>query len=59
MTIYYLSFDEVVEIHDDMIRNYGGSFGIRDKGLIESALARPQATFGGEFKKSRRLIRTA
>lgn len=30
-----------------MVRRYGGSFGIRDMGLIESALARPKASFGG------------
>lgn len=31
-----------------MIERYGGSHGIRDLGLIQSALARPQASFGGE-----------
>lgn len=31
-----------------MIARYGGSFGIRDMGLIESALARPKASFGGD-----------
>lgn len=31
-----------------MVKRYGGSFGIRDMGLIESALARSKATFGGE-----------
>lgn len=30
-----------------MVSMYGGSHGIRDLGLIESALSRPQATFGG------------
>jgi len=47
-TITYLSLDEVIAIHDDLIQRYGGSFGIRDLGLLNSALARPQATFGGE-----------
>lgn len=47
MTIY-ISLDEVLAIHDDMVERYGGSFGIRDLGLIQSAIARPQATFGGE-----------
>lgn len=32
-----------------MIKRFGGSFGIRDLGLIESAVARPKATFGGEY----------
>lgn len=47
MTVY-ISLDEVLAIHDDMVERYGGSFGIRDLGLIQSAIARPQATFGGE-----------
>lgn len=44
----YITLDEVLAIHDDMVERYGGSFGIRDLGLIQSAIARPQATFGGE-----------
>lgn len=43
----YLILDEVIAIHDSMIELYGGSFGIRDIGLIQSAIGRPQATFGG------------
>ena len=43
----YVTLDEVLIIHDDMIARYGGSFGIRDMGLIESALARPKASFSG------------
>lgn len=46
--IHYITFDEALAIHDSMIEEYGGSFGIRDLGLIQSALARPQASFGGE-----------
>lgn len=46
--IVYLSLDEVLAIHDDMVERYGGSFGIRDLGLIQSAIARPQASFGGD-----------
>jgi death-on-curing protein len=34
--------EELLAIHSDQIRNYGGSFGIRDRGLLESALNRPQ-----------------
>ena len=44
----YLSLDEVIAIHDDMIEEYGGSHGIRDLGLIQSAISRPQASFGGQ-----------
>ncbi len=43
----YLVLDEVIAIHDSMIELYGGSFGIRDIGLIQSAISRPQASFAG------------
>lgn len=46
--VKYITLDVVIAIHDDMVKRYGGSFGIRDLGLIQSALARPQASFGGE-----------
>ena len=46
--VRYLSLDVLIAIHDSMIEGYGGSFGIRDLGLLQSALARPQASFGGE-----------
>jgi death-on-curing protein len=46
--VVHLTLDVALAIHDDMIERYGGSHGIRDLGLIQSALARPQASFGGE-----------
>jgi death-on-curing protein len=36
-------------LHEDQIKRFGGMAGIRDEGLLESALAQPQATFGGAF----------
>ena len=44
----YITLDAVLAIHDDMMGKYGGSHGIRDLGLIQSAIARPQSSFGGE-----------
>ena len=44
----YLSTPQVLAIHDQMIKRFGGSFGIRDLGLIESAVSRPQASFNGQ-----------
>lgn len=44
----YLTPEQVLAIHDRMIKRYGGSHGLRDIGLLESAVLRPQATFGGE-----------
>lgn len=32
----------VLELHAQLIREHGGSYGVRDEGLIESALARPR-----------------
>ena len=45
----FLSLDEVLAIHADQIRRYGGSHGVRDMGLLASALAMPQASFGGVY----------
>lgn len=45
----FLTVSQVLFIHDQMVKRFGGSHGIRDTGLIESAVARPQATFGGSY----------
>ncbi|HVR71564.1 MAG TPA: type II toxin-antitoxin system death-on-curing family toxin [Vicinamibacteria bacterium] len=45
----FLTLDEVLSIHADQIRRYGGSHGLRDLGLLSSALAMPQASFGGIY----------
>jgi len=45
----FLTLDEVVEIHRDMIERYGGSAGIRDLDLLESAIAMPQAGMGDQY----------
>jgi len=45
----FLSLDEVLEIHEQQIDRYGGTQGLRDAAGLESAVATPQATFGGEF----------
>jgi death-on-curing protein len=45
----FLTLDEVIEIHRDMIERYGGSPGIRDQGLLESAVAMAQAGFGEQY----------
>ena len=36
-------------IHEEMIRRYGGSLGLRDLALLESAVRMPEATFGGQY----------
>lgn len=49
MAPIFLSLAEVVEIHRDQIERYGGRPGIRDSGLLQSAVAVPHATMGGEY----------
>ncbi len=41
----YLTFVEIVAIHEDLIERFGGSQGIRDAGALESALFRPQSGY--------------
>lgn len=45
----FLSVHQVLAIHDRVVKRFGGSHGIRDLGLVESAVARPQAGFGGKY----------
>ena len=49
MSPAFLELAEVIEIHRDQIERYGGSAGIRDMGLLQSALAMPEASFGGQY----------
>ena len=43
-----ITLDEVLELHQYSIIDFGGSHGVRDIGLLESAVERPGSTFGGE-----------
>jgi len=45
----WISRDLILAVHDEMLAQYGGASGIRDEGLLESALARPvnRAVYGG------------
>lgn len=45
----FLALDEVLAIHAEQIRRYGGRTGLRDLGLLRSALGMPETTFDGEF----------
>lgn len=49
MRVVFLSQDEVLALHADQIARYGGSPGIRDPALLDSALSMPRATFGGQW----------
>lgn len=45
----FLSVADVLSIHADQMDLYGGGHGVRDMGLLESAVAQPQASFGGQY----------
>jgi death-on-curing protein len=49
MRIYFIPKDVVLTIHTDLLQRYGGEFGIRDVGLLDSTLAQPQMDFGGRY----------
>ena len=44
-TVDFLSLDEVLAIHERLIERFGGDHGVRDQGLLESALFRPQTGY--------------
>jgi death-on-curing protein len=46
--IRYLTLIEILELHRRILEQSGGALGIRDIGLLESAIAQPRMTFSGE-----------
>ncbi|MEA3364510.1 MAG: type II toxin-antitoxin system death-on-curing family toxin, partial [Candidatus Hydrogenedentes bacterium] len=47
--VRFLTVEEVLYFHRAQIDLFGGSMGVRDPGLLESALAQPSASFGEEY----------
>ncbi len=45
MSFDYIHVDDILAIHADQINRYGGSEGLRDPGLLEAALFRPQTGY--------------
>ena len=45
----FLTLAEVIDIHNNQIELYGGQNGVRDFGLLQSALAQPEASFAGQW----------
>jgi death-on-curing protein len=45
----FLDIDHVLRTHLSLLERYGGEPGVRDVGLLRSAIAMPQASFGSEF----------
>ena len=46
--IYYLDMQDILSLHRRQLERFGGAPGIRDAGLIEAALARPQSGYYGD-----------
>jgi len=46
--IEYLTIEQVIELHDEMLKRYGGLAGIRDKNLLWSAIDAPKAAMFGQ-----------
>jgi death-on-curing protein len=44
-----LDLEDVLALHDLHLQRYGGSAGIRDRGLLESAVAQAKVSFGGDY----------
>lgn len=44
-TVQFLSLNEALAIHQRLIEKFGGASGARDRGLLESALYRPQSGY--------------
>lgn len=47
--LIFLTLAEVIDIHSNQIELYGGQNGVRDMGLLQSALAQPEASFAGQW----------
>jgi death-on-curing protein len=45
----FLTVDDVLQLHEDALEADGGAAGLRDRGLLESAVHAPQASFGGQW----------
>lgn len=49
MNFNFLGLDDLLEIHHDQIKKYGGSEGVREMELLQSAISMPQAGAGDEY----------
>jgi death-on-curing protein len=49
MSVHFVPEEIVIMIQTDLLQRYGGESGIRDRNLLESALAQPKMTIGGKY----------
>ncbi len=47
----FLTVEEALELHRQLIERFGGAGGVRDPGLLESALARPRSGYYGSLSE--------
>lgn len=47
--IIFLPVEVIILFHEQLIKTYGGSHGIRDKNLLKSAIEQPKAAFNGRY----------
>ncbi|MCB9586148.1 MAG: type II toxin-antitoxin system death-on-curing family toxin [Polyangiaceae bacterium] len=47
--IEFLTVEVVLALHQRQLERFGGGAGVRDRGLLESAVAQPQTSFGGTY----------
>jgi death on curing protein len=46
--VHYLSIEQIIEIHRRVVRQSGGSLGIRDRGALESSVVQPMQVFADQ-----------
>ncbi|MGA2625173.1 MAG: type II toxin-antitoxin system death-on-curing family toxin [Bacteroidota bacterium] len=49
MEVHFIPQEVVLTIHADLLQRYGGAPGLRDSGLLDSALAQPKITVAGKY----------
>lgn len=49
MTPLFITLDQIHHLHRDLISHYGGTEGIRDEGLLSSAISMPMGAYGGQY----------
>jgi death-on-curing protein len=47
--VEFLTVEVVLALHQRQLDRFGGGAGLRDRGLLESAVAQPEASFGGVY----------
>lgn len=49
LNLKFLTYEQIILLHEDQINEHGGLHGIKDEGLARSAIAQPQTSFGSNY----------